>query len=64
MMTGLERRVRTLEGGGGGKCPECGFDGDWSKVRTIFEDAGDNCPKSCGTCGRPLRIVLTWGEGV
>ena len=55
MTTTLEPRVRTLEGGSGGKCPECGFDGDWSKVDTIIEYNGDGRPRSCGTCGRPLR---------
>jgi hypothetical protein len=63
MTTTLERRVRTLEGGGR-KCPECGFDGDWSKVRIVFEDGGDGRSRTCGMCGRPLRIVLTWGERV
>ncbi len=64
MATTIEKRVARLEGApGAGVCPECGFDGDWSKVRTVFEDAGGNRPENCGTCGRALRIVLAWGEG-
>ena len=60
MATSLETGVRTLEGGGLGTCPECGFDGDRSKVTAVFEDAGDG-PKNSGTCGRAWRIVLAWG---
>jgi hypothetical protein len=33
----LQTRVKRLEGGGGVECPECGFDGDWSKVRTVVD---------------------------
>ncbi len=61
MATSLRTRFEHLEGGAEGGCPGCGFDGDWSKVRTVFEDAGDG-PKNCGTCGRALRIMLSWGE--
>jgi hypothetical protein len=61
----LERRIRQLEGGTGGKCPRCGFDGDWSKVRFQTEIAHDKGkPEWCVTCGRPTRIVLTWGDKV
>jgi hypothetical protein len=62
----LKRRIRHLEGGAGGECPECGFDGDWSKVRFQIEPGyGDGTGKSerCDTCGCLTRIVLTWGDG-
>jgi DNA-directed RNA polymerase subunit RPC12/RpoP len=64
MATSLETRVRQLEGGTGSRCPECGFDGDWSKVKFHFEDTGRGQSERCGTCGRPTRIVLTWGQKV
>jgi hypothetical protein len=62
--TNLEGRVKALEGSGS-RCPQCGFDGDWSKVKPRVETrrAGDGRrPEYCDTCGRPLRIVLTWGD--
>ena len=62
MATSLETRVKQLESGTGGKCPECGFDGDWNKVKFHFEDTGGDQSERCGMCGRPTRIVLTWGE--
>jgi hypothetical protein len=60
----LQTRVRRLEGAGGRECLECGFDGDWSKVRPAWvprsaSEASRN--RYCGTCGRPTHIVLTWG---
>jgi hypothetical protein len=60
--TSLERRIRTLEAGGGGvECPECGFGGDWSKVRQVWNpSSGDGSNRRCGTCCRPTRIVLIW----
>jgi hypothetical protein len=64
MATSLQTRVKQLEGGTGGKCPECGFDGDWRKVRFQYEGFGTGKPENCGTCGRPTRIVLTWGDKV
>jgi hypothetical protein len=67
MTTRLESRLRVLEGGTGGKCPRCNFDGDWSKVRFQIEPGyGDGKDKSerCETCGRPMRIVLRWEEKV
>jgi len=59
--TSLERRVKALEGGGS-RCPECGFDGDWSKVERVFTEDGPGENIYCGTCGRPIHIVLTWGD--
>ena len=66
MATSLETRVKQLEGGTGGECPECGFDGDWSKLKLRFEPGfgGGGKPEKCGTCGHPTRIVLTWGDEV
>ena len=64
MATSLQTRVKALEGGTGGRCPACGFDGDWSKVKFHIEDRGNGKLERCGTCGRPTRIVLTWGEKV
>jgi hypothetical protein len=61
--TSLETRVERLEHGTGGRCPECGFDGDWRKVRFRVEQGrGKGKPEHCDTCGRPKRIVLTWGD--
>jgi hypothetical protein len=64
----LGTRIRRLEESrGGNRCPECGFDGDWSKVRFHIEPGyGDGNGKSerCDTCGRLTRIVLTWGDKV
>ena len=63
MATSLETRVRQLEGGTGSRCPECGFDGDWRKVKFHIEPTSSKGkPERCVTCGRPTRIVLTWGE--
>ena len=48
-------------------CPECGFDGDWSKVNyeVIWHDDSeeDNGPHEtvyCETCGEPTTIVVKW----
>ena len=67
MAGSLERRVRNLEAGGGKDCPECGFDGDWSKVNyeVIWhddpeEDDGPHETVYCETCGEPTNIVVTW----
>jgi hypothetical protein len=62
--TSLETRVKALEGGSGGKCPRCGFDGDWNKVQFRFDGFGKGRPERCDLCGRPTRIVLTWGDEV
>ena len=65
MVTTIERRVARLEEStGGNKCPECGFDGDWSKVRFDFEKPTSRRERYCGTCRRPLRVVLRWEDRV
>jgi hypothetical protein len=63
----LERRVRNLEAGGDKDCPECGFDGDWSKVEyeVIWVDDpeeydGPQESVYCETCGEPTTFVVTW----
>jgi hypothetical protein len=66
----LQTRVKRLEGSSGSGCPRCGFDGDWSKVRTecfwSSSDEGRGSPEDiyCGTCGRPIHIVMTWGDAL
>ncbi len=61
MTTSLQTRVKQLEGSGSGKCPECGFDGDWSKVRNVLAPrSGERGNRCCETCGRPTHIALTW----
>jgi DNA-directed RNA polymerase subunit RPC12/RpoP len=62
--TSLETRVKQLEGGTGGRCPECGFDGVWSKVKLRYEGFGKGKSERCNTCGRLTRIVLRWEEKV
>ena len=61
------KRVERLEAatGGGGKCPECGAGADWSKIPRVVKwvDHGEQVsPEWCGTCGRPLRIVVTFPD--
>ena len=64
MATSLQTRVRQLEGGGGW-CPACGFDGDWGKVKPHVEPhATHDRNEYCGTCDRPTRIVVSWGDEV
>ncbi len=69
MARSLETRVKQLEGGAGGECPECGFDGDWSKIEFDLEwcddpkeDDGPQESVYCETCGEPTTIVVTWGD--
>lgn len=67
MATTIQRRVAALEESTAGGCPECGFDGDHSKIRheVVFVDIGAPTPPDeyCGTCGRALSvtIALDWG---
>jgi hypothetical protein len=61
----LEGRITKLENGGGRECPECGFDGDWSKVELEWCDHAEeeDVPQEtvyCETCGQPTTIVVTW----
>jgi hypothetical protein len=66
----LERRIRWLEGrSGASQCPECGFDGDWSKVTFEVELCGaegeDEGPEEtvyCETCGTPVVTVVAWDD--
>jgi len=70
MVRSLERRVSALEesAGGGGPCPECGWDGDWSKIEYVVEWANADGPtrpeELCETCGSQLSYTVhaTWGD--
>jgi NAD-dependent SIR2 family protein deacetylase len=59
-----ESRLQKLEGQyGASSCPECGFDGDWSKVKyevTHPHHGEERRPEHCPECGRPTRVVLRW----
>jgi hypothetical protein len=64
----LERRIRNLETGRR-ECPECGFDGDCSKVKFTVEwcdsEAEDDGPEQtvyCEVCGEPVYLVVRWGD--
>ena len=66
----LEGRITKLENSGGRECPECGFDGDWSKVELEWcdhaEEEDDDFPQEsvyCEPCGQPTTIVVTWDGG-
>lgn len=68
-MRGLDTRLRRLENGGK-PCPECGFDGDRSKVEIVVEwedlDGPDtnvpDVPEFCSTCGDQLTYIVTWED--
>jgi hypothetical protein len=70
MTTTIEKRVTRLEAttGGGGRCPECGWDGDPSKVQYVVEwqdpDGSTEPDEFCETCGRQLTctIHMDWGD--
>jgi endogenous inhibitor of DNA gyrase (YacG/DUF329 family) len=61
----LERLEDTRSG-----CPECGFDGDWSKgtfeltfpLDVEGEEEGPEETVYCETCGTPVVIVVTWDD--
>lgn len=65
-MGSLDGRVRRLEERAG-ECPECGFDGDWSKVDFVIEwwdgeepYAGPEETTYCEHCGEPTEPVVVW----
>ena len=69
MTSSLHTRVRRLETatGGNNRCPECGFDGDWSKVKfeTRINRVDPNSARTPpnehrGTCGRVVVINVGW----
>lgn len=63
MAGGLNRRVRRLEQSRGGEpCPECGFDGDWTKVETEVTLEHVPGPDGCPECGRVLVIRIPGGS--
>jgi len=62
---GAERRLGELEGVyGRGPCEGCGDGGggpaSWEVVWVDPEE--DSGPKWCGTCCRPLELVVTWAD--
>jgi hypothetical protein len=64
----LEGRIRNLEAGGG-ECPACGFDGDWSNRDIAVEwwngeeeYLGPEETVFCEHCGEPTIIVVTWKD--
>jgi hypothetical protein len=69
MVRSLKTRLTALEesAGGSGECPECGYDGDPSKVEYVVEWQDPDCPTEpdefCKTCGRQLTctIHMDWG---
>lgn len=66
MTTSVDNRLRRLElATGGGECPECGFDGDWSKLRwdVEWDESGEGPQRNqhCSTCGRLWLVVVGWG---
>lgn len=68
---GRTRRVRRLEAttGGGDRCPECGFDGNYRNASIVVEwydeEGTYDGPEEtvyCETCGEPTDIVVTWQD--
>ena len=72
MATIIERRVARLEeaSGAGGECPDCGCGGsdddfgpnDTYEVQLVDPGGAEDREEFCGSCGRQLVIVLTWGD--
>jgi hypothetical protein len=70
MVRGLSGRVGRLENGQPEPCPECGWDGDWSKSEFVVEwddldlddeDPSDPAePRWCESCGHQWEYVVTW----
>jgi hypothetical protein len=62
MLRGLAGRVGRLENGRTERCPECGWDGDWSKVEFVVEWVAADGPAEpdefCGTCGHQLTCTI------
>jgi hypothetical protein len=66
-VSGLERRIKRLEGERGRTtpCPECGYapgapveyEYEWIYDRSEYEG-----PEFCGTCGEQLLYIVTWGD--
>ena len=64
---GLSKFVESVEDRViGDACPDCGFDGDWSKASFVVgwenPEATNQEPATCPTCGRQTVIVIEWGE--
>jgi hypothetical protein len=67
-LRGLTGRVGRLENVRAEPCPECGWDGDWSKVEFVVEwqdpDGPTEPDEVCETCGRQLTCTVhaTWDD--
>jgi hypothetical protein len=68
MAGSLGGRVGRLENGREEPCPECGWDGDPSKIEYVVEwqdaDGPTEPDEFCETCGRQLasNVQVTWGD--
>lgn len=63
MTRGIDKRVRDLEAAGGQACEACGFGGAPPAYEVVWHDHDESAgPRWCGTCGRPLEIVVTWAD--
>lgn len=65
MTRGIDKRVRNLEAYSGGQaCEECGDGGGGPSTWEVvwMGPSGPSEPRWCGTCGRPLEIVVTWDD--
>ena len=63
MAGGIGGRIRSLEvAHGGGPCEECGDGGGGPETwEVVWMDPVEPAePEWCGTCGRPLEIVVSW----
>jgi len=65
MSGGIGRRIKSLEAlHDQESCAECGDAGGnpetWEVVWMDPEEPAES--KWCGTCGRPLEVVITWGD--
>ncbi len=65
MARGIDRRIEALEAIRGGEpCEECGDVGEGpSSWEVVWMDPEEPAESTwCGTCGRPLEIVITWDD--
>jgi hypothetical protein len=64
MLSGLAGRFGRPENGRAEPCPECGWDGDWSKIEYVIDWVDADGPTKpyefCGTCG--CQLIYTAHE--